>query len=432
MSGINPAGVSGRKGGARTIGRIRIAAVAATLLVVAGCGSRPGPDSLATSDATAPGATKHTILVASTRARDPHPGTFYSGERTPALSFAKVDLTVPPSHQVGEVEWPKQPPGNPATEMVVQSAAYRETPQEFNADLKAELARRPAGQRNAVIFIHGYNTQFSEALYRLAQMAEDSKSTAVPVLFTWASRGDTADYVYDTNSATAARDRLEDTIRMVFASGADQVSIFAHSMGNWVTVEALRQIKISGKGLPVDKLGNIILAAPDIDVDVFKTQLKRFGKPPKPFIVVVSADDKALGFSQFIAGGKSRLGSYTKDDELVALGAVVADMTDVKSLDEYNHGKFAQLVAMAPELQSVVASAKKNKEGGQITVAGVKLFGLEQFALQQPSRGTTRQRGRDASTGNDVAATTPAATAAEPAPATTTEVAEAAQAAQPQ
>ncbi|MDG7304719.1 alpha/beta hydrolase, partial [Streptococcus pneumoniae] len=95
------------------------------------------------------------------------------------------------------------------------------------------LARRPAGKRNVFIFVHGYNTMFSEALYRLAQMATDSDAPAVPVLFTWASRATTEGYVYDNNSATAARDQLEETIRLAFGSGADQVSILAHSMGNW-------------------------------------------------------------------------------------------------------------------------------------------------------------------------------------------------------
>ena len=88
-------------------------------------------------------------------------------------------------------------------------------------------------------------------------------------------------------------------------------------MGNWVTVEALRQIKISANKLPrIEKLGAVVLAAPDIDIDVFKAQMRRFGKPRKPFFIIVSRDDKALRFSDFIAGGKERLGSYTNDAEL--------------------------------------------------------------------------------------------------------------------
>jgi esterase/lipase superfamily enzyme len=100
-------------------------------------------------------------------------------------------------------------------------------------------------------------------------------------------------------------------------------------MGNWVTVEALRQIKIAG-GLPqIDKLGSIFLAAPDIDRDVFKSQMRRFGKPRKPFYIVLSKDDQALRASNFIAGGEGRLGADGNP-------AVVIDLTDIKATDSSN------------------------------------------------------------------------------------------------
>ena len=90
----------------------------------------------------------------------------------------------------------------------------------------------------------------------------------------------TSFYVYDLNSATAARDSLEHTLRLLLASNAEEVNVLAHSMGNWVTVEAFRQIKISAGDLShANKIGNVYLAAPDIDIDVFKWRMRRFGKP---------------------------------------------------------------------------------------------------------------------------------------------------------
>ena len=182
-------------------------------------------------------------------------------------------------------------------------------------------------------------------------------------LFTWASRGKLAAYVYDNNSATAARDDLEHTLRLLLASNADQVNILAHSMGNWVTVEALRQIKISGNLQYASKFGDVFLAAPDIDIDVFKSQMRRFGKPRKPFYIVLSKDDKALGFSKFIAGGENRVGDDSNIQELAALGATVIDLTDVKGDDPSNHDKFVQLAAVAPELRAVLGEGIGAKDG---------------------------------------------------------------------
>lgn len=380
------------KVGASLRQRIPLAGLLVAASLLAGCASRPGPDTLLPSAATAPGAKTVEILVASTRARDAREGTFFNGERAP-LSFATVDLSVPPTHQPGQIEWPKTPPGNPETDMVVRDAVYRDTAHQFVADLNAELAKRPKGQRKAIVFIHGYNTQFSEALYRLGQLAADSDSNAVPVLFTWASRAKSEGYVYDNNSATVARDSLEETLRLVFASNAEEVTILAHSMGNWVTVEALRQIRISGKGVPINKVGNVILAAPDIDIDVFKSQLRRFGKPAKPFVVIVSHDDKALGLSSFLAGGKTRLGDYQNDQELTDLGAVVIDMTNVKALDDFNHGKFAQLANIAPELRAAIAQGAAGNQGtapATVETQGIKIVGLDRVGKALRKLGTAQ------------------------------------------
>ena len=343
-------------------------------LLLAGCASRPEVGALLANYQTSEGSKNHTILVATSRARDPRPGTYFSGERSPSLNYATLTVAVPPTHVPGNIEWPSRAPGNATTDFVVRNAAYLDSERDFVKALNAQLAMRPPGRRKVFVFIHGYNTMFAEGLYRFTQIVDDANAPGVPVLFTWASRGHLTDYVYDSNSATAARDELEHTLRLVFASNAEEVNILAHSMGNWVTVEALRQIKISANKPPISKLGSVILAAPDIDIDVFKSQMRRFGKPRKPFFIIVSRDDKALRFSDFIAGGKQRLGAYTNDAELTALGAVVIDMTDVKANDPSNHAKFAQLAEIAPQMKQVLEGGVAPPEQslkGQVTSASV-------------------------------------------------------------
>ena len=256
----------------------------AALIVIAplvACASLSRPESgfLSPVAETATGAGDHTLLVATTRERDARPGTLFNGERASVLDYAAVTVSVPPSHVPGKIEWAAAAPGNPNDNFVVRDAAYLDGDKEFVRALNAQLAMRARGNRKVLVFIHGYNTLFAEGLYRFAQVVHDSKAPSVPVLFTWASRGKALDYIYDTNSATAARDDLEHTLRLVLASDADDVNILAHSMGNWVTVEALRQMKISGELQHVTRSAYVFLAAPDIDIDVFKSEMRRFGKP---------------------------------------------------------------------------------------------------------------------------------------------------------
>jgi esterase/lipase superfamily enzyme len=332
-------------------------------LMVGGCASRPETGFMAPIEQTEPGATPHTILVATTRQRDDRAGTLFNGERGVA-SFASVEVSVPPIHRSGEIEWPSTPAGDPKSHFVVRNASHLDGEQDFVRKLNAELAKRPKGKRNVFIFVHGYNTMFAEAVYRFTQIVHDSEAPGVPVLFTWASRGQVSQYVYDNNSATKARDELERTIRIAFASNAEKVNILAHSMGNWVTVEALRQVRIAGGLKQINKLGAIYLAAPDIDVDVFKSQMRRFGKPAKPFYIILSRDDKALGASTFIAGGQKRLGAADDADELAALGAIVVDLSDLEGTDSSNHGKFAQIADLAPKLQGVLAQGVTSRQPG--------------------------------------------------------------------
>ncbi len=344
----------------------RARSIFAALLLCAplfGCASRPETGFLTPNAVGAPDATVHTVLVATTRERDPRPGTFFNGERSSTLNYAEIAISVPPKHQPGQIETPANPPGNPDTDFVVRDAAYLDGDKAFVQALNAQLLERPKGSRRMFIFVHGYNTLFAEGVYRAIQLDHDSKFTGVPVLFTWASRGQLGDYVYDTNSATAARDRLEHVIRLALASDAERVDIIAHSMGNWVTTEALRQMKISGDMRNVNKIGVTVLAAPDVDIDVFKSQMRRFGNPQKPLYIVLSRDDRALWASKLIAGGEFRVGDDANVKELAAMGANVIDLTDVKADDPTNHGKFAQLAEVAPQLRQVLAKGIATHHG---------------------------------------------------------------------
>ena len=328
------------------------------------CASRPETGFLSAVAYSPPGAVDHTLLVATTRERDDRPGTLFNGDRASATDYAEITVSIPPNHKQGEIEWASTPPGDPNVDFVVRDEKYLDGDKAFVQALNAQLALRPPGSRNVFLFIHGFNTMFAEALYRGAQLAHDSKAPGVPVLFTWASRGKATAYVYDLNSATAARDGLEHTLRLLLRSNAEKVNVLAHSMGNWVTVEAFRQIRISGDLPPASKIGTILLAAPDIDIDVFKSQLRRFGKPQKPFYVVLSQDDRALFLSKTIAGGVTRLGDASDTAELTAMGASVIDLSDVKATDATNHDKFVQLASVAPQLRGILAQGIKPSHQG--------------------------------------------------------------------
>lgn len=332
----------------------RLLACLVLCLLAASCGSRPETGALLVSDHSAPGATPHKVLIVSTREKDDRPGTFFNGERTLTANYAEATIAVPSSHEAGKIEWPDTPPGDPETDFTTLSASYIDGHEAFQRTLAAELAKKPKGERNVFLFIHGYNTLFAEGLYRFTQFVHDSGFTGVPVHFSWASRGNLTDYVYDLNSALVARSALAQTVDDIVDSKAENIFILAHSMGNWLMMETARQLSEKERQKLDRRVTQVILAAPDIDIDVFKEQLKAMGKPKRPFIILVSEDDRALGISKRIAGGKSRVGAYGDEKELAELGAIVVNLTDIKSDDATHHSKFAEIAAAAPQLSTVL------------------------------------------------------------------------------
>ncbi|WP_457153909.1 alpha/beta hydrolase [Mesorhizobium sp. P5_C1] len=317
--------------------------VVAFALAVTGCAGQKTHDLLNKTTITVPAsdiAATHEIFVATTRQRaTKNPRQVYDGDRSLTTSFARVDVTVPKSHQLGAIERVKgSANSNPAKDFTAKDVTFYEGAPQFAKAVGADIAM--SGGR-ALVFVHGFNNGFDDGIYRLTQIAHDTKYPGTPVLFSWASSGKTTGYIYDKESANAARDDLEATLRMLAKTRVKSIDIIAHSMGTWVTMEALRQLAITGDRDLGGKLGYVVLASPDIDVDVFKKQMIRYGKPDKPFAILLSGDDRALKLSSLISGDKPRVGDYGNAADLASYGVVVVDLTKTKSGDRLNHAKFA-------------------------------------------------------------------------------------------
>ena len=238
----------------------------------------------------------------------------FSGERAEDVSYAAVTVSIPPesARKPGQVQYPASTPGNPQRDFVTASADYLDK-RAFSAAISN--AAKQGGRSKVLVFVHGFNHRFDDAVYRFAQIVHDSKAEGIPVLFTWPSRGEVTAYGYDRESANFSRDALEQLLDTLAANPqVTEVNILAHSMGNWVTLEALRGKAIGG-GKVGNKVRNVFLVAPDVDVDVFRTQIRRMGTSRPNFALFVSQDDKALGLSQYIWGGVPRLGEINPEQE---------------------------------------------------------------------------------------------------------------------
>jgi esterase/lipase superfamily enzyme len=330
-----------------TNGRSFIAALMLAGLSLAGCAGRPSGNlqALAPTLGDYPGTDKIDMMVATTRSpKGALAGEMFTGERG-ALAYADIAVSVPPdrNRQVGVVQWPEHFPGDPAKNFVTLRAdpvSAIEAQRRFDGYVSRKNGR-------VLVFVHGFNTRFEEAVYRLAQFSHDSRTPAAPVLFTWPSRGKLLAYAYDRESANYSRDALEEVLHgLVRNPSVKEISILAHSMGNWVAIESLRQMAIRDKRLE-PKIASVTLAAPDLDVDVFSEQIRQIGGKRPPFALFTSREDKALGVSSAVWGNVPRLGAIDPEAEpykaeLKRENIHAYDLTNVKSADFLGHGTFAE------------------------------------------------------------------------------------------
>ncbi|WP_245524086.1 alpha/beta hydrolase [Methylobacterium nonmethylotrophicum] len=330
--------------------------VPAVIALAAGLGACAGTPRgvLAPVAATVPGASRVEMLVATTRKTAANPGEMYSGDRGPALSYADITVSIPPDsvRRPGTVQWPKELPGNPATDFVTLKAEALDQP-EATDRLRRSAAR--TGKRHVLVFVHGFNNRFEDAVYRFAQIVHDTRAEVVPVLFTWPSRGSVLAYGYDRESTNYSRNALEAVLRRLSRSPeVSEVTVLAHSMGNWLVLESLRQMAIRD-GRVAQKIRDVVLAAPDVDVDLAREAFRDMGPSRPRLSLFVSQDDNALAVSRLVWGSSgARLGAIDPTSEpyrseLARENIAVLNLTAMKGDDALNHGKFAgspQLVAL--------------------------------------------------------------------------------------
>lgn len=294
------------------------------------------------------------MLVATTRMRDAVTDEFFTGDRGPQVSFAEFTVSIPPAanRTPGEVQWPRSVPGNPATDFVTLKADVIDRTRAL-AWFRGMVRQVP--KRRVLVFIHGFNNRFDDAVFRFAQIVHDAGTPVAPVLFTWPSRGSVLAYGYDRESNTYSRNALEDTLRTIARDPeVGEISVLAHSMGNWVTLEALRQMAIRD-GRVAPKIRNVLLAAPDVDVDLFREAIVDMGKERPGFTLFVSQDDRALALSRRIWGDAVRLGAIDPEQEpyrsgLEKAGITVLNLSKLRTGDPLNHSKFAE----SPEVVRII------------------------------------------------------------------------------
>ena len=324
----------------------RFCAIVMLLLLTACAADRPVAS---TSDTSATNPTR-TVFVGTTRAINTASGEFGSG-RSATVAFAHLDVEIARRPTAEPGDSPGRTVGHgPARQPKPGLVAIYPDAGAFRADLAHALASNRGADQDAVIFVHGFNTDFASGVSRFATVASELNMKGVLVHYSWPSAGKLSGYAYDRDSARFARDGLELLINQVEAAGARRILLVAHSMGADLVMEALRQAAIRGDTRLRRHLAGVILISPDIDVDVFHAQALAIGQLPQPFVIMGSALDPLLSISAALGGQPRRLGNLRG---IVSLADLQVTYLDISA---YVVGSAHSAISDSPDLITLLAT----------------------------------------------------------------------------
>lgn len=203
---------------------------------------------------------------------------------------------------------------------------YEAMTSEMHGMLRERLAISP--RKEVLVFVHGVANSFDDALYTTAELWHYLGREFVPIAYSWPAGhgGLLRGYTYDRESSEFTVFHFKRFLDWLAGlPEVEGIHIIAHSRGTDVVATGLRELTIEAraKGELTDdpfKLRTVVIAAPDINIEVALQRTKREGTlwVADSWTMYTSPRDKAIGISEWLFGGL-RIGraQYENMDEKI-------------------------------------------------------------------------------------------------------------------
>jgi esterase/lipase superfamily enzyme len=207
-----------------------------------------------------------------TASGDAAPDKFFGSDRRPDLQYGKVVISIPTARRPGDLNlpslWRFELAPDPSKHFVFKSLTPL-APDDARSQLAAAIKASP--KHSLLVFVHGYNTSFFDAAMRTSQLAHDLSFQGEAIFFSWPSAATTAGYSHDEEAVQLSEPAFNKFLDDLGSSGATDIILIAHSMGNRLVTKALSDRVSQGK--PTPNIRELLLAAPDINAEIFREQI---------------------------------------------------------------------------------------------------------------------------------------------------------------
>lgn len=278
----------------------------------------------------------------------------YTNERS-KLKFGVAQVSVPKTHEFGKIEQPSFfeklfGGGERIGRHVVITKLDALDLKRFRDILQRKL--KNADESDILVYIHGFNMTFSDAIRQTAQISYDLEFLGIPMTYSWPSDGElgVTNYGRDSDSVKYTTNHLVTFLKEIIKhKGQGKIHLLAHSMGSRALSYALKEI---AKDYDLPQFKNVILAAPDIGTDVFREiYYADILKTTEKITLYASSEDSALITSNTMHRGK-RLGEGGEEIS-VFKDMVTIDATGVDT-SLLGHSYFSEKEILVNDLKAVV------------------------------------------------------------------------------
>lgn len=200
------------------------------------------------------------------------PEKFFGSDRRADLQYGKTVISIPTARRPGDLNlpslWRFELTADPSKHFMFKSL----TPLGTN-DAQAQLAAaiKASPKQSLLVFVHGYNVSFFDAAMRTSQLAHDLSFQGEAIFFSWPSAATTSGYSHDEEAVQLSEPAFDQFLDDLGKSGATNIILVAHSMGNRLVTKVLSDRASRGK--PTPNLHELLLAAPDINAEIFREQI---------------------------------------------------------------------------------------------------------------------------------------------------------------
>jgi esterase/lipase superfamily enzyme/TRAP-type C4-dicarboxylate transport system substrate-binding protein len=182
-------------------------------------------------------------------------------------------------------------------------------------------AARKAGATKILVLIHGFNTSFSDVAQRALTLGASLDYAGAVLAWSWPSEGSAFSYAYDEDSNAWSEPHLSELVMAMAALAPDiQFDFVAHSMGNRILVQMLREFALAHVEI---RIGAAVFAAPDVSQDVFREWMRQAGAMGSLRTLYASEYDRAILISE----------SYHKAPRAGSGGGAILVTKGVESID---------------------------------------------------------------------------------------------------